>query len=164
MTEDTRREATPEEAYRLTYNIGTEEELTRLRAQVKPRNLLGEPKGPPRHSTAEPSPLKAFLSSIPLRYRIGVIGAALALILFAIIGHVTGGGGVKVGDCVTTITNPFNDNSHIFEASCSNPPASYYKVLQVQNGADGYCAVGDTTFQDDPADKTYCLEAAFGAP
>jgi hypothetical protein len=70
MTEYTRREATPEEAYRLTYNIGTEEELTRLRAQVNPRNLLGGLNGPPRHSAAESSPLKAFLSSIPLRYRI----------------------------------------------------------------------------------------------
>lgn len=164
MTQDIRREATSEEAYRLTYNIGTEEELARLRAEVRPRNLLGEPKGPPRHSAAEPSPLKTFISSIPLRYRIGAIGAAFALILLAVIGHVIGGGGIKVGDCVTTITNPLDDNSHIFEASCSNPPASYYKVLQVENGTDGYCAVGDTTFQDDPAGKTYCLETISGTP
>jgi hypothetical protein len=131
MTQDMRREATSEEAYRLTYNIGTAEELARLRAEVRPRNILGEPKRPPRHSAAEPSPLKAFISSIPLRYRIGAIGAAFALTLLAAIGHVTGGGGIKAGDCVTTITNPLDDNSHIFEASCSSPPASYYQQQQL---------------------------------
>ena len=164
MTEDLRREATQDEAYRLTYNIGSEEELARLRAEVKPRNLLGNPKSPPRHSSAEPSPLKTFISSIPTRYRLGVIGAAAALLLLAIVGHAIGGGGIKAGDCVTTFTNPLNNNSHIFEASCSNPPANYYKVLQVQDGANGYCAIGDTTFQDDPADRTYCLESMSGVP
>ena len=164
MTEDLRREATPDEAYRLTYNIGSEEELARLRAEVRPRNLLGTPKSPPRHSSAEPSPLKTFISSIPPRYRVGIVGAAVALLLLAIIGHAIGGGGIKAGDCVTTFTDPLNDNSHIFEASCSNPPASYYKVLQVQDGTNGYCAIGDTTFQDDPADKIYCLESMSGVP
>jgi hypothetical protein len=164
MTEDLRREATPDEAYRLTYNIGSEEELARLRAEVRPRNLIGTPKSPPRHSSAEPSPLKTLISSIPLRYRVGIVGAAVALLLLAIIGHAIGGGGIKAGDCVTTFTDPLNDNSHIFEASCSNPPASYYKVLQVQDGTNGYCAIGDTTFQDDPADKIYCLESMSGVP
>ena len=164
MTEDLRREATPDEAYRLTYNIGSEEELARLRAEVRPRNILGNPKSLPRHSSAEPSPLKTFISSIPPRYRVGVIGAAVAVILLAIIGHTIGGGGIKAGDCVTTFTDPLNDNSHIFKASCSNPPAGYYKVLQVQDGTNGYCAIGDTTFQDDPADKIYCLEAMSGVP
>ena len=81
MTEDLRREATPDEAYRLTYNIGSEEELARMRAEVRPRNILGNPKSLPRHSSAEPSPLKTFISSIPPRYRVGVIGAAVAVIL-----------------------------------------------------------------------------------
>jgi hypothetical protein len=38
-----RREPTPDEAYRLTYNVGTDEELARLRSEVKPPNLLGSP-------------------------------------------------------------------------------------------------------------------------
>jgi hypothetical protein len=166
MTEDTRREATPAEAYRLTYHIGTEEELARLRAEVKPPSLLGKPKGGPgRHSSpSEPSQAKAFIAAIPLRYRVRAIGAAVALILLAIVGHAIGGGGIKAGDCVTTITNPLNDNSHIFEASCSSPPSFYYRVLQVRDSTGGFCAVGDTTFQDDPANKTYCLQSVASAP
>lgn len=39
--QDTRRDPTPDEAYRLTFHIGSEEQLARLRSQVKPPDLLG---------------------------------------------------------------------------------------------------------------------------
>jgi hypothetical protein len=109
-------------------------------------------------------PVKAIIASLPLRYKLGAAGVAVALVLLAIVGHAIGGGGIKAGDCVTTFTDPLNDNSHIFKASCSSPPAFYYRVLQVQDSTGGNCLAGDTTFQDDPANKTYCLAAASGAP
>jgi len=122
------------------------------------------PAGPAGSAPAEPGPVKAIIASVPLRYKVGAVAVAVVLVLLAIVGHAIGGGGIKAGDCVTTFTDPLNDNSHIFEASCSSPPALYYRVLQVQDSTGGNCLVGDTTFQDDPANKTYCLESASGTP
>lgn len=165
MTEDVRREPTPHEAYLLAHNIGTEEALTRLRAEVRPSKLPGTPKASAQDADAGTNPLKNAIANMPRRYKIRIIGAAVILILLAVVGHVVGGGGIKAGDCVTTFTDPLNDNSHIYKASCSKPPAQlYYKVLQVQDSTGGECIEGDTTFQDDPANKTYCLEAVVGTP
>jgi hypothetical protein len=38
---DTRRDPTPDEAYRLTFNIGSDDEQARLRSQVRPPDLPG---------------------------------------------------------------------------------------------------------------------------
>ena len=163
--EDTRREATSDEAYRLDYNIGTAEELARLRAEVRPPKLMERPKESTRNAAAAAGPLKAAIAGMPVRYKVRIICVAGILVILVIAGHVVGGDGIKVGDCVTTFTNPLDDNSHIFKASCSNAPkGQYYKVLQVQDSTGGECSLGDTTFQDDPANKTYCLETVAGTP
>lgn len=54
----------------------------------------------------------------------------------------------------------------IKKVACNSDPGSalvVQKVVSVQNGTDGQCDFGLTTFQDGPANKTYCLnDYSFG--
>ncbi len=54
MPEDYRRDPTPEEAYNLQFGVGGEEYLRKLRAEVRPPNLLGGRKG--QINRTEPKP------------------------------------------------------------------------------------------------------------
>jgi hypothetical protein len=49
---DTRRDPTPDEAYRFTHDVGADEELAMLRSGVKLPNLLGSPSPGVRPSVA----------------------------------------------------------------------------------------------------------------
>ncbi len=49
---DVCRDPTPDEAYRLNFNVGSDDELARLRSEVKPPNLPGSSSPGARASTA----------------------------------------------------------------------------------------------------------------
>jgi hypothetical protein len=49
---DVRRDSMPDEAYWLTFNVGTDEELARMRSEAKPPNLLGRPSVSPHANGA----------------------------------------------------------------------------------------------------------------
>lgn len=97
-----------------------------------------------------------------------IIGGVIAglIIIAAIIGHaVARSSSIAVGDCVVTNPSAFT-GWDIKKVACnSNPGTSLVvqKVVSVQNGSNGQCEFGLTTFQDDPASKTYCLsDYSFG--
>jgi len=84
----------------------------------------------------------------------------------AIIGHaISSGSSIAVGDCVVTNPNVLT-GWDIKKVACSSNPGPalvVQKVLSVQDGSNGQCDYGLTTFQDDPAGKTYCLnDYSFG--
>jgi hypothetical protein len=88
----------------------------------------------------------------------GVI--VILLIVAAIIGHaVASGSSIAVGDCVVT-TPSITTGWDIKKVACDSNPGSalmIQKVVSVQSGTNGQCDPGLTTFQDDPANETYCL-------
>jgi hypothetical protein len=71
-----------------------------------------------------------------------------------------------VGDCVVTNPNVLT-GWDIKKVACNSNPGSSLvveKVVSVQSGSNGQCDIGLTTFQDDPASKTYCLTGySFGS-
>jgi len=74
---DTRRDPTPDEAYRLTFRIGSEEELAHLRSQVKPPDLLGSrssfrPAQPASGAARRGLPPHQFISARRLRQEFGL--------------------------------------------------------------------------------------------
>jgi hypothetical protein len=186
----TRRAPTADEIYRLNYDIGadgrnmSETERARLLREVnwpltqpQATNSARGAAGPAgRAQTGQPAaqrpgPAEAFVKEIfpilrPVPFRILVAGAAAIVGIVAvliIVGVAIGGSSIKAGDCVTTWTNPFNGNSHIDKASCSD--ANAQKVIDVQNTPSGFCSFltgANTTFQDQVSDKTYCLGPAAG--
>jgi hypothetical protein len=188
--QDARREPTPEEVYRLSYDIGADgrnmspEERAQLMREVKwPRANSAKQRGsdekagsrPDRQASPAPSGLEAFVKEMfpilrPVPFKI-LVGGAVAIVgivsILFIVGMVTGTSSIQAGGCVTTWTNPLDGNSHIDKASCSKPNAQ--KVLEVQNTPDGSCnpiSGADTTFQDQVTGKTYCLgpDDAAGQP
>lgn len=152
MTEDNRRNPTPEEAYNLQFGIGDEEYLRKLRAEVKPPNLLGRREE--QINRTKPKPAGAGIK--PWHIVTGLIG--IVVIISAIIGHgIASGSTIKAGDCVVTNPNALTEWD-IKKVDCSSPSqADYYQVASVQSGSNGDCGTGYTTFNDDPANKTYCL-------
>lgn len=104
--------------------------------------------------------------TIPLRKLIvgGVI--AVMVIVAAIIGHaIASSDSIAVGDCVVTNPTAFT-GWDIKKVACNVDPGSsllVQKVVSVQDGSNDQCSFGLTTFQDDPAGKTYCLsDYSFG--
>lgn len=97
-----------------------------------------------------------------------VIGGSVATvaIVAAIIGHaVASGNSIAVGDCVVTNPNVLTgwDIKKVACGSDPGPALFVQKVESVQDGSDGDCLPGLTTFLDDPAGKTYCLASfSFG--
>lgn len=90
----------------------------------------------------------------------------LAVIIAAIIGHsIAASNSIAAGDCVVTNPNVLT-GWDIKKVDCSSNPGTaltLQKVTSVQDGSDGECGLGLTTFHDDPASKTYCLTDIFGA-
>jgi hypothetical protein len=99
--------------------------------------------------------------AIPVRKLIVVGAVVVLLIVVAIVDHVvTSGNAISAGDCV--VTNPsVLTEWDIKKVSCDSNPGSgvmVQEVISVQDGSNGQCGMGLTTFQDDPNNKTYCLE------
>lgn len=117
---------------------------------------LGTGQAPEHHY----QPAAAARTAIPLRKLIigGVIG--ILVVVAAIIGHaVSSGSSIGVGDCVVTNPNVLT-GWDIKKVGCNSNPGSslvVQKVESIQNDQNGQCDSGLTTFQDDPAGKTYCL-------
>jgi hypothetical protein len=105
-------------------------------------------------------------STIPPRKLI-IGGLVVVLIIIAaVIGHaIASSDSIAVGDCVVTNPNALT-GWDIKKVACNSSPGSalvVQKVVSVQNGPNGQCDYGLTTFQDDPANKTYCLnDYSFG--
>ena len=101
----------------------------------------------------------------PVKFIIGGV-IVLVVIVAAVVGHrIASGSSIAVGDCVVTNPNVVTQWD-IKKVDCNSNPGSalvVQKVVSVQDGSDGQCAFGMTTFQDDPAGKTYCLsDYSFG--
>jgi len=137
------------------------------RIEVGPREPAQQPlpAGPARHSY-QPAVTARPIFTISSRKAIVAGVVVVLLIVVAIVGHVVGSANaISVGDCV--VTNPSALTGwDIKKVGCnSNPGAGLMvqKVVSVQNGSNGQCDLGLTTFQDDPNGKTYCLSgSAFG--
>ncbi|HEX4258553.1 MAG TPA: hypothetical protein VH089_25935 [Streptosporangiaceae bacterium] len=85
---------------------------------------------------------------------------AVLVIVAAIIGHaIASSSSIAVGDCVMTNPNVMT-GWEIKKTTCgatNGTALDVQKVVSVQSGPDGQCEAGLTTFEDDPAGKTYCL-------
>jgi hypothetical protein len=91
---------------------------------------------------------------------------AVLVVVAAVIGHaVASSSSIAVGDCVVTNPNVMT-GWDIKKTACGATNGTAFemqKVVSVQSGPDGQCEAGLTTFEDDPAGKTYCLTTdAFG--
>jgi hypothetical protein len=105
-------------------------------------------------------------TKIPRRRLIATVIVAALLAVAAIIGHaLANGSSISVGDCVVTNPNVLT-GWDIKKVACNSNPGSSLvvrKVVSVQGSSNDECSPGLTTFQDDPAGKTYCLtDYAFG--
>ena len=115
----------------------------------------------PQHLAAKPPG-----GTVPPRKLI-ISGVLVALVIVAaIIGHaISSGSSIAVGDCVVTNPNVLT-GWDIKKVACNSSPGTalvVQKVVSVQDGSNGQCDYGLTTFQDDPAGKTYCLnDYSFG--
>ncbi len=101
----------------------------------------------------------------PRKLIISAVVVALVIVA-AIIGHaISSGSSIAVGDCVATNPNVLT-SWDIKKVACNSNPGTalvVQKVVSVQDGSNGQCDYGLTTFQDDPAGKTYCLnDYSFG--
>ena len=76
---DMRRDPMPDEAYRLTFNVGTDEELARLRSEVKPPNMLGRPSVSPQASGAAQAAIRPYSEGKRLFY--GLLWSGWTLLL-----------------------------------------------------------------------------------
>jgi len=97
-----------------------------------------------------------------------IIGGLVVMLIIvaAVIGHaIASSDSIAVGDCVVTNPNALT-GWDIKKVACDSSPGSalvVQKVVSVQSGSNGQCDYGLTTFQDDPTNKTYCLnDYSFG--
>lgn len=108
--------------------------------------------------TAQPIARPAV--TVPPRKLIVAGVVVLLVIIAAVIGHaVASSNSIAVGDCVVTNPNVLT-GWDIKKVGCGSNPGSallVQRVESVQDTSDGQCDLGLTTFQDDPAGKTYCL-------
>lgn len=140
MTQDYRRDQTPEESYNLQFGV--------------------QPTGPASHSY-QPAVSRRPTSSIPAPKVLVAGVVVILLIIVAIVGHmVASANTISVGDCVMTNPNVLTgwDIKKVDCNSNSGAGLILQKVVSVQDGSDGQCDLGLTTFHDDPKGKTYCLE------
>ena len=97
---------------------------------------------------------------VPIRRLIVAVVVLALIIIGAVVGHaIASGDSIALGDCVVTSPN-LATGWDIKKVACTSNPGSgliVQKVVSVQNGSNGQCDLGLTTFQDDPSDKTYCL-------
>jgi hypothetical protein len=105
-------------------------------------------------------------ATIPARKLLIAGVVVVLLIIVAIVGHVVASANtISAGDCVVTNPNVLT-GWDIKKIGCNSNPGTglmVQKVVSVQNGSNGQCDLGLTTFQDEPNGKTYCLDdLAFG--
>jgi hypothetical protein len=116
------------------------------------------PPAPAQPASDQAAP-KPAMTVTPLKIVVaGVL--AILVIVAAIAGHaIASSSSIAVGDCV--LTNPSVVTGwDIKKTSCgatNGTALEVQKVVSVQSGTDGQCEAGLTTFEDDPAGKTYCL-------
>jgi len=116
-----------------------------------------QPPGPP--SAAGRPPVTASTKRLIVT---GVV--VVGLIVAAVIGHaIASGSSIAVGDCVQTSPS-VTSGWDIKKVDCNQQFGigdSVYKVDTVLDGSNQSCtgelAGSETTFNDDPANKTYCL-------
>lgn len=101
----------------------------------------------------------------PIKLIIGGLVVVLVIVA-AIIGHaIASSDSIAVGDCVVTNPNALT-GWDIKKVDCNSNPGTalmVQRVVSVQDSSNGQCDFGLTTFQDDPANKTYCLnDYSFG--
>lgn len=114
----------------------------------------------------QPPPSRNPAGSVPpIRLVIGSL-VVVFIIVAAIVGHaIASGSSIAAGDCVVTNANVLT-GWDIKKVACNANPRTalaVQKVVSVQNGSNGECGFPLTTFQDDPAGKTYCLtDYSFG--
>ncbi len=122
--------------------------------------LPPQPGWPPQPAAAPAAPPSRPGSGAPPRKALVAGVIVILLIIAAIIGHaVASGSSIAVGDCVVT-TPSVATGWDIKKVACDSNPGSalmIQKVVSVQSGPNGQCDLGLTTFQDDPANETYCL-------
>jgi hypothetical protein len=109
---------------------------------------------------APAQPASRPAATIPARKLI-VGGVVLLLVIVAaIVGHaIASSSSIAAGDCVVTNPSPLT-GWDIKKVACDSNPGPalvVQKVVSVQGGSNGQCDLGLTTFQDDPANQTYCL-------
>jgi hypothetical protein len=118
-----------------------------------PPPMASAPMGPP--PSGRPRPVMS-------RGRLIVGGIiVVGLIIAAIIGHaIESKSSIAVGDCVQT-TPSVTSGWDITKVSCNQQyglGTSTYQVQTVLDGSNQTCyGDSETTFNDDPAGKTYCL-------
>jgi hypothetical protein len=76
---DMRRNPTPDEAYRHTFNVGTDDERARLRSEVKLPNLLGRPSASPHASAIALAAIRPY--SEGRRFFYGLLWSGWTLLL-----------------------------------------------------------------------------------
>ena len=121
-----------------------------------------QPTGASAGQAASPFAKQGTGSGITIAPRTMIVAAVIGLIVIVtiIIGHaIASSNSIAVGDCV--VTNPDALTGwDIKKVTCGSNPGSAFEVQQVQSvqdGSDGECGFGLTTFQDDPNNQTYCL-------
>jgi hypothetical protein len=134
-----------------------QEDYERQKAAGFPKQVVRAPQPasvPTAQTIARPT------VTVPPRKLIVAGVVVLLVIIAAVIGHaVASSNSIAVGDCVVTNPNVLT-GWDIKKVACgSNPGAALLvqKVESVQDTSNGQCDLGLTTFQDDPAGKTYCL-------
>jgi hypothetical protein len=105
-------------------------------------------------------------TSIPQRKLIIGGLVVILIIVAAAVGHaIASSNSIALDDCVVTNPNLLT-GWDIKKVACGSNPGTalvVQKVVSVQDGSNGQCDYGLTTFQDDPANKTYCLnDYSFG--
>ena|SRR5215467_6798953 len=127
---------------------------------------------PPAPATAQQtpatSPQAAASPAATVSPRKLIIGGLVVVLVIvaAVIGHaISSSNSIAVGDCVVTNPNVLT-GWDIKKVACNSNPGTalvVQKVVSVQDGTNSQCDYGLTTFQDDPAGKTYCLnDYSFG--
>lgn len=131
-----------------------QEDYERQRAAGFPQQTPATPQSAAGRPAATIPPRKLIIGGL----------IVVLVIVAAIIGHaIARSDSIVAGDCVVTNPNPLT-GWDIKKVACNSNPGTalvVQKVVSVQDGSSSQCDLGLTTFQDDPANKTYCLNDYF---
>jgi hypothetical protein len=140
-----------------------QEDYERQKAAGFPQPAPATPQ--PTSAAPQPAADRPVVTIPPQKLIVG--GLVLVLIIIGVVvGHaIASSSSIAVGDCVVTNPNPLT-GWDIKKVTCGSNPGTaleVQKVVSVQDGTNVQCDYGLTTFQDDPANKTYCLNGySFG--
>lgn len=163
---------TQEASYALDYGLDREDLKPQVRAEydrLKQERYFAATRAAGAQQPPQPqnqAPVTRPGGAMPPR-RLIVSGVVVVLVIVAaVIGHaIASGSSIAVGDCVITNPNVLT-GWDIKKVACSSNPGTALVVQKVESvlpGSNGQCDFGLTTFQDDPAGKTYCLsDYSFG--